>query len=103
MQIIKYIHELYIHNGGGVNAHAQYCSSVQSANELIMATSVPFFSLVNATSFSNCSRDIVEESCVVHQADVSSILPNYACMASNLYPCDGQVLQISLRVPHVID
>lgn len=37
----------------------------------IMATSVPLFSLVNATGISNCSKDIVEESCVVHQADVS--------------------------------
>ncbi len=37
----------------------------------IMATTVPLFSLVNATGISDCSKDIVEESCVVHQANVS--------------------------------
>ena len=38
----------------------------------IMAGSVAIFSLSNATSISHCSEDMVEESCVVHQADVSS-------------------------------
>ena len=46
---------------------------MQSAIRFIMASSVtaPLFLLSNATSISNCSEEIVEESCVVQQAGVS--------------------------------
>ena len=58
----------------GVGSMAMIICTVCTVSKIdIMATSVPLFSLVNATGISNCSKDIVEESCVVHQADVSLI------------------------------
>ena len=59
----------YAYTMRGVGSMAMTICTVSKID--IMATSVPLFSLVNATGISNCSKDIVEESCVVHQADVS--------------------------------
>ena len=63
----------YAYTMRGVGSMAKIISrTVCTVSKIdIMATSVPLFSLVNATGISNCSKDIVEESCVVHQADVS--------------------------------
>lgn len=69
---------MYAQWGGGVDGYLYAYTALRcmhaaqfNSKRLVMATAVPLFSLVNATSFSNCSEDIVEESCVVHQANVN--------------------------------